>query len=178
MRWMVFDVESVGLYGEGFSVGWVLVDDHGIELASGHYGCTPELARRQDDASLGWVERHCSWNLNCARPRDVRDQFWEAYNSYFYDIPGMKTVLASDVPWPVESRFLKQVIGDDTSRIERAPYPLIDIASIRLAAGLDPLGTERRYADELPEHCALADARQSARLLLEALRITNRGIVW
>lgn len=171
MQYMVFDVESAGLHGEGFAVGWVLIDDRGIEYANGHYGCPLEHARKQDDDSLAWVKAHCDWPDNCARPQDVRDQFWNAYNDYFYGIPGMRTLLAADVPWPVESRFLHAVFADNPSRRERAPYPLIDIASVRLAAGLDPLATERRFPEELPAHNALADARQSARLLLEALRL-------
>lgn len=176
MRWMVFDVESVGLHGEGFAVGWVLVSGDGIEYASGHFGCSPEFANGQDDGSYKWVQEHCDWVENCARPRDVRDQFWNAYVGYFHDIPGMSILLAADVPWPVESEFLMQVICDDRSRITKAPYPLIDVASIRLAAGLNPLVSERRFADELPVHNALADARQSARLLLESLKMINRGV--
>ena len=176
MRWMVFDVESVGLHGEGFAVGWVLVDDLGIELACGHFGCPLEHAKAQYDASREWVWKNCDWLDNCARPRDVRDQFWNAYNSYFFDIPGRKTILAADCPWPVEARFLNQLVADDPSRIDRMPYPLIDIASVRMAAGLDPLATARRYQEELPAHNPLSDARQSARLLMEALHLINRGI--
>lgn len=176
MRWMVFDVESVGLHGEGFAVGWVLIDESGTEHASGLYGCPLDAARRQDDASRKWVQEHCDWIDNCARPEDVRDQFWNAYDSYFYDVPGRKILLAADVPWPVESRFLNLVFTDDRSRLEKAPYPLIDIASVRLAAGLNPLSTENRYPLEMPAHNPRADARQSARLLVEALRIINRGV--
>jgi hypothetical protein len=60
-------------------------------------------------------------------------------------------------------RRARRVAGD-------GPYPLVDVASVRLAAGLDPLGAYDRTAGELPVHNPLADARQSARLLLEALK--------
>lgn len=176
MVWMVFDVESAGLHGEGFSVGWVLVDDRGIEYAFGHYGCSLDEAKWQSPESDRWVRENCDWPENCANPREVRDQFWSAYDGYLYDIPGRKILLAADVPWPVESRFLNQVFGDDPSRIDKAPYLLIDIASVRFAAGLNPLATCRRYLEELPAHSALADARHSARLLIEALALINRGI--
>jgi hypothetical protein len=39
-----------------------------------------------------------------------------------------------------------------------------------LALGRDPLATNERLPDELPAHNPLCDARQSARLLIEALR--------
>lgn len=177
MRWMVFDVESVGLHGEGFAVGWVLIDERGIELSYGQLGCSPDIAFPQDRESREWVQENCEWVNNCASPRALRDRFWYLYEKQFFGIPGRKTVLAAECPWPVEARFLQQIVFDDPSRIKNMPYPLIDIASVRLAAGLDPVGSERRYQNELPAHNAMADARQSARLLLEALRITGRQVV-
>lgn len=178
MRWMVFDVESVGLHGEGFAVGWVLIDDRGIEYASGHYACDPREARAESPESLAWVQKNCSHPVNCEGPLLVRTAFYENYRDYNgRDIPGRTCTLAADVPWPVEARFLAQVFDDYPERRGHAPYPLIDIASVRLAAGLNPLATCRRYPEEMPAHSPLADARQSARLLLEALNITNRGVV-
>jgi len=79
-------------------------------------------------------------------------------------------VLAADVPWPVEARFLAQCIDDEPGRKWDGPYPLIDIASVRLAAGLDPLASVERLAEELPQHDPLCDARQSGRLLVEAIQ--------
>lgn len=176
MRYMVFDVESIGLHGEGFAVGWVLIDGNGVEYAGDEYGCPAEMAKGKSD-DLKWVTEHCHTLVNCARPRDVRDEFWSAYRSYCHDHPKIQTLLAADVTWPVEAHFLRQVFLDDEKRRTMAPYPLIDIASVRFAAGLNPLATCRRFKEELPPHSPLADARQSARLLLEALHIVNRGVV-
>lgn len=177
MRWMVFDVESVGLHGEGFAVGWVVIDERGVEYSSGEYGCPIERAEMQDEDSQYWCRLHCKTPDNVKTPRDVRDEFWAAYSNALNKIPGMAVLLAAECPWPVESRFLVQALQDNTRRLADAPYPLIDIASVRLAAGLNPLETCRRYPEEMPTHSALADARQSARLLLEALQIINRGVV-
>ena len=74
-------------------------------------------------------------------------------------------VLVADHPFPVETRFLDGLTRHGVAM----PYPLIDVASVRLAAGFDPIGTEPRLRNEEPAHNPLADARQSARLLLEAL---------
>jgi hypothetical protein len=38
-----------------------------------------------------------------------------------------------------------------------------------MAVGMDPLGTNERLPNELPIHDPLADACQSARLLIQAL---------
>lgn len=188
--YMVFDVESVGLHGEGFSVGWVVVDEFGAVLKDDEVNddsafdqpaeylgyCFPESVRGTPKGRE-WVEKN--WKpvsqplddfklLPC--PFDLRAEFWEAWQYW----RGKGATLAADVPWPVEARFLSDCVADRPEEREwQGPYPLIDIASVRLAAGLDPLANEERRPDELPIHDALADARQSARLLAEALASLN-----
>lgn len=158
---LVFDVESNGLHGEGFAVGWVV--QRGPE-------------RLAEDIAVARLARPTAWVLGKVLPalpapdhasaEAVRDTFWGAW----WDWHRRGALLAADVAWPVEARFLAACIDDHRSERELdGPYPLIDIASVRLAVGLDPLATCARRPDELPEHNPLADARQSARLLMEAL---------
>jgi hypothetical protein len=166
--YMVFDVESVGLHGEGFSYGFVVVTDGGEEIAHGGGGCHPDHADGPADGRQ-WVADNVPaprWGYGLPRPRKVRDQFWSSWTHW----KGEGAVLAADCPWPVEARFLIACVADEPGRTWEGPYPLIDVASVRLAAGPGPLGTGERLAAELPAHDPLADARQSARLLLEALR--------
>ena len=102
---------------------------------------------------------------------DMRTAFWDWWKSK-QDCP----VLVADCPWPVEARFLLACVEDAwPTRNWEGPYPLIDVASVRLAAGLDPLGQGDRLPGELPAHDPLADARQSARLYLEALACSGHG---
>lgn len=175
---MVFDVESIGLHGDGFAVGLVVIEG-GQEVDSCFYRCQPSSVSGRKE-SFDWVEANvipsldhqiaCKFSngLGICPPREVRDLFWNRWMSW----RGNGAILAADCPWPVESRFLRQCVLDDfPDREWLGPYPLIDIASVRFAAGLDPLGTTSRLEDELPVHHPLADARQSARLLLEALKI-------
>mgnify|MGYP003529634433 CR=1 len=70
--------------------------------------------------------------------------------------------------WPVEASFLSACIRDDAFRNWDGPYPMREIASIMLAAGMDPMATYEREESEKPAHEPLADARQSARLLATA----------
>ena len=51
--------------------------------------------------------------------------------------------------------------------------PLYDLASVLLARGEDPLRRSARLTEELPAHHPLHDARQSARLFLDALETPN-----
>jgi len=168
MRFMVFDVESVGLHGEGFAVGWVVVDGDGNEY-SGDSICCPLEAAQGPDEGRAWVTEHVLPHLGPAfleTPQRVRDTFWW----HWMHERALGAVLVADCPWPVEARFLAACIEDDpVNRTEYGPYPLIDVASVRLAKGLDPLGTDVRFSRELPAHNPEADARQSARLLIEAL---------
>lgn len=175
--YMVFDVESIGLHGDGFAVGYVVVDGNGREEDSGLYQTNVSNASGKP-ADFKWIAENVTpaleQNVRCRfgdgmgskDTRSVRDRFWEKWEAW----KGQGARLAADVAWPVEARFLIACINDDPiGRAWSGPYPLIDIASVRLAVGLDPLATVAREEDELPAHNPLADARQSARLLIEAL---------
>jgi hypothetical protein len=185
---MVFDVESVGLHGEGFAVGWVVVDSAGVEHEAGRFACHPMYAKGTK-AGREWVkdnvpecpETHTG--AAASPPRAVRGAFWAAWLRW----KARGAVLAADVPWPVEARFLAACVDDvrpvvrggpvlaDSPREWEGPYPLVDVASVRLAAGLDPIGTADRRENETPAHDPLADARQSARLLVEAFALKTEG---
>jgi len=165
--WLVFDVESLGLHGEGFAVGWVVIQRQGQQaprmLADGIACCLPIGPIPQ------WVRENVMPHLPLSThvaERDVRGAFWRVWERWREE----GSLLAADVSWPVEARFLAACIDDDRARrLWSGPYPLIDIASVRLAKGFDPLAEEERLPNELPAHNPLADARQSARLLMEAL---------
>jgi hypothetical protein len=181
---MVFDVESVGLHGEGFAVGYVVIESpSGKEIDSGFFRTTAEAAIGQV-SSLRWVQenvvpaladdmlaRDWSDGLGSKSPKEVREKFWQRWE--YWRTQG--AMLAADCAWPVEARFLIACVdGDRMGRDCNGPYPLIDIASVRLAAELDPLGTEERLDREKPVHHPLADARQSARLLVESLTLLRQ----
>ena len=165
---MVFDVESVGLHGEGFAVGWTVIDATGNRIASAQYACHPDRAAGDDD-DRKWLAANIPvprQGYNCSSPRAVRDEFWRAW---VYAM-SKGAMLAADCSWPVEANFLRQCVADDpATRKWAGPYPLIDVASVRLAAGLDPLATCERLPNEMPAHDPLCDAVQSARLLIEAM---------
>lgn len=167
-----FDVESIGLMGEGFAVGWVLFDlSPGLlmaqrELCSKLYWTPPERAQgnskdrvwvRQNVPYQDWLDRYPEQYC----PRELRSCFWNDWDTYRDD-----AVMAADCPIPVETNFLQDCIDDDATR--QPPYPFWDIASIRILAGHDPVATYPRLEAELPAHDPVCDARQSGRLLLES----------
>ena len=168
--YFVFDCESVGLHGETFACGG------GVYLESGEMQSEFSFACLPDNANGTQVDR--KWISECvpaldtthATPREIRDAFWKQWLKA--DKQGAK--MAADCGWPVKAKFLLQCVADDPEKRNRqGPYPMIEIATLRMAAGMDPVGECIRKTNELPEHDPLADVRQSARLLFEALAKIN-----
>lgn len=167
--YMVFDVESIGLHGEGFAVGYVVVNKGGERLAEALITCPPDAACGNDTGRQWVAENIPAWEPTEAwhSPVGVRSAFgrdWKAWKA-------LGAVLVADCAWPVEARFLAAWVDDvPLAREWQGPCPLHDLASVLLALGRDPLATNERLPDELPAHNPLCDARQSARLLIEALK--------
>jgi hypothetical protein len=166
VKYMVFDVESIGLHGEAFAWGYVVVDETGERLDEQWAACHPGVARGDDD-DRRWVSDNIPrFEAACESPTSLRGAFWLAWMQW----KQRGAILVSDCGWPVEARFLAACVDDDPVRRKwDGPYPLHDLASVILARGREPLETNTRLDDERPEHHPLADARQSARLLVEAL---------
>lgn len=168
----VFDVESVGLHGQGFYVGVVVIEESGHVLDCFSCGCLSDDALGSSFESREWVSKNVPPlpSSPLSGPRAVRDLFWK----YWTHWKEKGAVMAADCAWPVEARFLLECVDDELKAREwSGPYPLIDIGSVLLAAGVDPLKKFHRLPEELPEHNPLADARQSARVLTTALRDIN-----
>lgn len=166
----VFDVESIGLHGEGFAVGFVVVDSDGNRVDSGLFSCEPSQASGNEEG-VKWVKANVPPLLvTHEAPCQMRAAFWKKWR----DWKAKGAMLFADCAWPVEARFLAACVDDHFREREwEGPYPLHEIASVIWACGGDPMLTRERREDELPEHNPLADAIQSARLLFEALKFRH-----
>lgn len=164
---MVIDVESVGLHGEGFAVAWVVVAPDGRRLDEGCLACNPDLCAGTDESRLWVAENVPPIRVTSHSIWLVRSGFWEAWRRW----AELGAVLAADCAWPVEANFLGACVQQNHAEREwQGPYPLLDVASIVLALGGEPLAAVERLADELPAHHPLNDARQSARILGDCLK--------
>jgi hypothetical protein len=168
---MVFDVESIGLHGEGFAVGYVVCNRRGEVLEEATLATDPTRASGEPK-NLAWVmENIPAMPCDYFSPYEVREEFWARWMRW----KALGAVLVADCCWPVEARFLAACVDDcKPTREWEGPYPLHDLASVLLALGRDPLATNERLPIELPAHHPLNDARQSARLLLEALAMNGK----
>lgn len=163
--YMVFDVESIGLHGEGFAVGMVVIDRSGNVQLAGHLACPPDAAAGDDDGRA-WIAENCPPIYAALEtPQQVRESFWGIWQ----DFKALGAILVADCAWPVEARFLAACVDDShQDRKFAGPYPLHELASFMVAAGMDPMAEYPRLTGE-EKHHPLGDARQSARLLLVAL---------
>lgn len=163
----VFDVESIGLHGGSFAVAWVVIDKHGSIQEEEVLSTEPEYVYGCDDSSndRAWVKENVPpIKVTHSNQRDMRNAFWDKWIEW----KEKGALLVADCAWPVEARFLSRCIDDNhKERCWDGPYPLLDLGSMLFTAGWNPLKTFERLQDELPIHNPLADARQSARILVE-----------
>lgn len=166
---MVFDVESIGLHGEGFAVGWTIINEFGVEITSALIACDPDAAEGLP-TNRQWIKENVPTFYSliyCDKPEDVREKFWAEWENW----KQKGAVLFAECAWPVEANFLEACVLTHLNKREfQGPYPLHEIASFMQAAGMNPMATYPREPRELPAHNPLADARQSARLLMTAFR--------
>lgn len=162
----VFDVESIGLHGQHFAVaGGVFIE--GKETSSFCWAC-PAYMSRGNVADRTWVAENCPpLPSNCGGPLHVAEEFIRTLNLARAEYPDL--LVFAECAYPVETRFLAccHDVSDEIGVF--TIYPLHEIASFMAAAGMDPMATYDRLPNELPKHDPRADARQSARLLHEAL---------
>lgn len=161
---MVFDVESIGLHGEAWAVGWIVIDGSSLSRAEG-LAVAPRSSAKGDDCDREWVDRNCpELAVTHPSPIELRGFFWAKWREW----ADQGATLWADCGWPVEANFLEACIQDDPERKWQGPYPLHEISTVFEIAGWNPLEDHPRLYGENKHH-PLGDARQSARLLLKAI---------
>ena len=181
--YLTFDVETWGLWGEAFAVGYVLTDDNGGSLLEGLHCCPLEDARwdfvtgrEASEKDAAWLRQNVLPHLpspDCFTTRAIRDKFTQVYREASKEATRRNETLflAADVPFPCEVHFLAALrLDNPAENAKLMPYPLIDVASMLLCAGYHPVDTIMRLDREKPAHNPLNDARQSSRILHQLLR--------
>ncbi|MDO5691295.1 MAG: hypothetical protein Q4G70_02300 [Pseudomonadota bacterium] len=177
---MVFDVESIGLHGEGFSVAWQVMEWSGsawMVLDEQWWRCDPALAQGLD-SDRAWVAEQVLPMLDqqlagapsvageCASPAALRRCFWQSWLSW----RARGAWLVGQCVWPVETNFLSACVRDlGESEHFSGPYPLLDIAAWQVLKGQDPRRPTPRLVDEQPRHHPMADVRCAARIARECM---------
>lgn len=168
MNIFCFDAETDGLYGEAFAIGAVVMNENGEILEVFSEKCLFPGIQSQ------WVRENCLIHLDdikdCGSRKQLREDFWAFYMKHRDHC----TIMA-DVSYPVEAGLLRACVKDDPEKREfMGPYPLIDIASLFFANGIDPHTNRMEFIQEQRRpHNPLDDAITSAKCALKLLRGTG-----
>jgi hypothetical protein len=172
---LVIDVESIGLHGEPFAVaGAVFIGD--VEKESFCIAIPRDIANGKIE-DREWVNANVP-HLECQTFTTLRALCTEfGYRLELLHRTYPNLIVAAECGYPVEANFLEWC-GIDSVSPFNAPYPLHDIASFMLLAGMDPLVTYPRRPNEEPKHHPLCDVRQSARLMYEAINAVENAFTF
>lgn len=167
---MVFDVESIGLHGEAYAVGWTIIEN-GHEVDFGHAATHPDNALPSMSASPESIQNSRKWlqdnvevpSINASTTLEVREAFWREWTK----IKNKGGSLWSEVNWPVESNFLSACIEDNHEEREwNGPYPLFDIGNLRRIMNISPATVVFKSWHAGRPHNPLFDCRQSAKYIV------------
>ena len=180
-RVLAIDCEATSLHGPVFAVGAVLLgEDWRKPLATIGLRCPPQRGPST------WVNENVVPKIEhlteAPSAQGMMDAFWE-----FFAKNREGAIIVADVPWPVETRFLSDVINNkgeimyDEGRGKLAPYPLYDLATILASLGIDPDVDREKYLTEdfftlglggkhNPVYDAAVTAVVSLRILMERPR--------
>lgn len=133
---LFIDAEAYGLYGDFISVAMKLIDTStGEELDKAYFGIAKEKLCIKEEWVKDNVEKYLGDYSEQKSENDLIESvwsFWDKYKSTSYVI--------TDVGFPVESRlFIKCVENDKNNRLFEAPFPLLDLSSMLLSIGIEPL---------------------------------------
>ena len=166
---LVFDVESMGLYGTAFSVGFVVMEKDGKIIEENVWSIPRNNICSASNEDRVWIDI----NVPITPPthksyKDLCEEFWTTWVRLKNTYPDITAW--ADCLFPVEAGFLTDcVMYDEPNRKWAAPYPFHDIGTLLFARGKNATDHFPRKPNELPAHNPLYDARQSARILLENL---------
>lgn len=171
---LVLDVETVGLFGEPFAFGAVVLNGKTLETEVEVFVACPFSAAKGPPDDKAFVEKEVAPAVYLSdkipphravtTPDHLRDQFAELWQHW----QARGAVIVGDHIFPCEAEFLSGMWVERkvSGKAEvPSPYPVLDIASMLAMYGRDPVQEFERELEELPRHNPLADARQSARVL-------------
>lgn len=153
------DAETDGLYGTFLSIAVIVIDYEGNELDRHYWG----INQKNLVVHSEWVRRNVIPIMGeyevCQDEDELLDKFWQVWKNHQKDAYAI-----ADVCYPVESTlFQKCVLKDKEKRVMDGPFPLLDLSSILLAKGIDPLIDRMKLAKTKGKqmHNALADVEIS-----------------
>lgn len=163
-NYIFLDVETIGFEGKPFAFAMVVANPMGEEIGryTAWYMPSPD-----DSDDYKWVQKNVVPQLEADEEAEqlvdlkgLMTAFRVEYAKYNGtsrpDVKKDLCILVADHPYPRETNFF------DYAGIR--PYPIIDISSMLMFAGKDPIACYERKEGETRIHHPLDDARQTMRM--------------
>lgn len=156
MRIVSIDCESVGLYGPVWAIGAVAIEN-GKEQAT----FAAKSIMYPEQLSDEWVRENV-WPQCVDLPTTSPASLFEQFAIWWLDYKIESTAIA-DFGVPVEARLFRELVSRALIGPFDGPYPLHELGTLLLAAGVDPDINRAEYAEvERSQHNPLDDARVAA----------------
>ena len=157
------DVETDGLYGAFLTVAMIATDGKGNELERAYYGIKREIMQVTEP----WVQENVIPKLGdyeeCNTETELLQKAWDFWMKY-----QKEAYAVCDVGFPVEAGFLRACVAlNEKEAMWKAPFPLVDLSSLLLAKGYDPLVERKELVPEFEkdkEHSALYDVEVTVKV--------------
>lgn len=150
------DAETDGLYGRFISAAVIITDSKCNELERHYWG----INVNSEDIESNWVKDNVLPVMGndyeqCGNEDELIENVWNLWNKY-----GQDAYVVADVAFPVEARlFEKCILADREAREYNGPFPLVDVSSLLIARGIEPLTDRKTYSglDNKKQHRAIED---------------------
>ena len=171
-----FDLESNGLHGKVFAVGAVVMDADGqvLEEFSGRTEIDKPVDAFVAENILPVLK---DMPITYKTADELRESFWQWYIKIE---PSADYVIVNN-GYPVEYRYLIQAQETDLDkRYWQHPFPILDLSSLLIIAGLDKKTVKQRVSEKFGNevvgslHHPLYDAKLTVLAAFEAFRQTGR----
>lgn len=173
MKIIVVDAETNGLFGAPFAVGAVLFETESRSVLSTFSGRGPLVGEPVDFVRINVVGAVASLPEYKSNAQ-LRVAFWQWFSANKNDCK-----IFADVGYPVEALWFR-LCQEDMGAEWGGPYPLHDVATLFLAAGLDDNLDRAEFVkgayDTTTAHNPMSDAMVSAysvALLFDQLRLVT-----
>ena len=150
------DAETDGLYGQILSVAVIVTDEKCKEIERKYWGL--DIKPKQLESQ--WVRQNVLPIManyeTCQNELELIENVWKLWRKY-----ERSAYAVGDVIFPVETGLFSKCVGQDIKEREfKAPVPFVDMNSVLLAKGLDPMVEREALLSDLPigiKHNALYD---------------------
>ncbi|TWS95561.1 hypothetical protein [Streptococcus sp. sy018] len=164
----IIDAETDGLYGQLLTLAVLISDTSGNVIEEFYAG----LPHALDKVTNHWVKEHVLPYVNDYQAFDCKNDLLNAFWQLWLKYHNQETLCFVDVGIPVEASIWHQVIQLDVeNRTFLAPFPIIDISSLLLAKGYNPLISRQELVPSFSGHLhnALDDVRLANAVLTKIL---------